>query len=123
MTTSASVSLRAGAVLWLLIAACERPASSKLKDVQVPEGFTFQTSRSVVLGISAPAAMGSGTLEVARADGRLLYRGSLSSAPLKVRLGLPTGESALTATLVTADGKRHIKTFPVVSDTATLAFQ
>lgn len=75
----------------------EQPQS--LRDVQIPEDFTFATSRGVALTVAADeASIGapSAALEVARADGRVLYRGPIAAGtPLNLNLAVPTKDNAL----------------------------
>ena len=82
-----------------------------LREVDVPEDFTFATSRGVSLTVAANAdnmGVDTGALEVQRADGRVLYRGPLSSSqPLNLKLALPTKDNTVKLKL-SANGTEQI---------------
>jgi len=86
----------------------EQPTS--LRDVEIPEDFTFATSRGVALTVEAnqdTLGAASGALEIARTDGRVLYRGPLSAGtPLTLNLAVPTKDDALKLKL-SANGQEH----------------
>ena len=70
-----------------------------LRDIEIPEDFTFATSRGVTLSvqvedtaISAPMA----AMEVALPSGAVIYRGPLAKGtPLNVDLSVPTKDTQL----------------------------
>lgn len=96
-----------------------------LRDVEIPEDFTFATSRGVALTVAAnEATIGAPTaaLEVARADGRVLYRGPLSvGSPLTLNLAVPTKDDSLKLKL-SANGQEHNADVVINADGANHTF-
>lgn len=96
-----------------------------LRDIEIPEDFTFATSRAVSVTVSANSAnigAETGALEVARADGRVLYRGPLSvSQPLTLNLAIPTKDDVVKLRL-SANGQEHTAEVALGADGATHAF-
>ena len=101
----------------------EQPQS--LRDVQIPQDFTFATSRAVSVTVSANAeTLGAetGALEVARADGRVLYRGPLSvSQPLSLNLSVPTKDDVVKLRL-SANGQEHTADVSLGANGGTYTF-
>ena len=101
----------------------DQPTS--LRDVEIPEDFTFATSRGVALTVAASQeTIGAETaaLEVARADGRVLYRGPLSvSQPLTLNLAVPTKDSSVMVKL-NANGQEHTAEVALGTDGASHSF-
>ncbi len=96
-----------------------------LRDVEIPADFTFATSRAVALTVGATEeSIGAPTaaLEVARADGAILYRGPLSVAtPLTLNLAVPTKDSALKLK-ISANGQEHLAEVAIGADGAQHTF-
>jgi hypothetical protein len=96
-----------------------------LRDIEIPQDFTFATSRAVSVTVSAAQATigaDTGALEVARADGRVLYRGPLSvSQPLTLNLAIPTKDDVVKLRL-SANGQEHTAEVALGADGATHAF-
>lgn len=101
------------------------PEQKTLRDVEIPADFTFATSRAVALTVGASeASIGAPTaaLEVARADGAVLYRGPLSvSTPLTLNLAVPTKDSALKLK-ISANGQEHLAEVEIGADGAQHTF-
>src|SRR5687767_7796915 len=76
---------------------------TSLREVQVPADFTFATSKAVALTVAAEeAAIGAeqGSIEVARTDGKVLYRGPIKAGePLAVNLAIPSKDERVDITL------------------------
>jgi hypothetical protein len=94
---------------------------------KVPDGFTFSAIRPVQLSIAADPKLlpagASASLEIARPDGALLYRGPLTSkAPLQLKVPLATKDSRLTARLKGAGPVQSI-TLEIAGDSAAHTFQ
>jgi hypothetical protein len=88
----------------------EAPVADSLLEVEIPEDFTFATSRGLTVRATGDAAAIAETLaEVRLADGELIHRGPLTSA---VELAVPTAASQLSITLRSARGERTL-TVPV----------
>jgi hypothetical protein len=108
--------------------ACHRAPEQRLQDVKVPAGFTFASTRPVQVSVtaaeSALPARGSARLEIAQADGKLLYRGrAAASTPLTIKLGLPLADAHLVATLYASDGVATHLTLPILGSAASGSFQ
>jgi hypothetical protein len=88
----------------------EAPVADSLLEVEIPEDFTFATSRGLTVRATGDAAAIAETLaEVRLADGELVHRGPLTSA---IELAVPTAASQLSITLRSARGERTL-TVPV----------
>jgi hypothetical protein len=93
-----------------LAAACGsgQHSAPSLKNTKVPAGFTFQTSRSVAVSLTAaPSLGGAGKgIKIARPDGKVLYQGMLrAGAPLQAKLAVPSRHEQLVATV---DGRAPV---------------
>lgn len=114
---------------FLALAACGKAhPNPPLKDVKVPPGFTFATSHSVEVNVSAQAsalpADGKSLFEMSRADGKVLYKGRIDSAkPVHVKLSVPLKDGELIATLLGPDGKMTSVKMPIENHAATYAFR
>lgn len=102
MTFTIKQALLGCGLIALVAAGCQEaePTGAKgLRDIDIPPGFTFETSREVVVTVSATEEKigGShGALEIALPDGKVLYRGPLAVAqPLSVNLAVPTKDTDL----------------------------
>jgi hypothetical protein len=104
----------------------ETPPTS-LTQVQVPSGFKFANSQPVSVTVhvaeSLLASGEDGALQVANAQGQLLYRGPVSGgSPARLQLAVATAHSHLTARLqigsITREG-----TFPISAGAAALHFE
>ena len=108
-----------------LTSACGRQKAHSLKEAQIPAGFTFKTSQSVAVTVDASKVAlpaGGSPLEVARADGKVLFRGRITAErPLHLKLALATKERELTATLRNASGTRTL-TLPISGAVASASF-
>lgn len=102
--------------------------AKSLKDVQVPPGFTFQTTRGVEVALTSSEAVlpggKAGHLILTRPDGKILYDGFLTATgERKVRLSLPSKDQALVATLETSTGNKLRAELPVSGGTAVHRFE
>lgn len=97
------------------------PAPDSLRNVKVPAGFDFATSRSVALTVSATEqklGAAQGLLEVALPGGEVLHRGPVSAGtPLTLNLSVPTKDVDLLLK-VTAGDKRLDGTAAITADGA-----
>jgi hypothetical protein len=100
----------ASSALVLLLAGCapggaeESPSPTSLLDVQIPEDFTFATTKGLTVRGSGDATRLASTLaEVRLPSGELLHRGPLSMA---IELAVPTAAETLTVVLRGPDGER-----------------
>jgi len=114
-------------LLPLAFAACQRAPQAELKDIKVPPGFTFANSRSVKVAITVSAdklpASGTGRLEIARADGKLLFQGiAHAQRPFSMELGAPLKDAQLIATLYGSSSTPTRLALPIVDGTATGSF-
>lgn len=100
--------------------------TSSLRDITIPAGFTFETTREVVVNISATEeklGASHGALEIALPDGKVLYRGPLAaSTPLAVNLAVPTKDGDLLLK-VGSQGKWLGGTAAIASGTASFDFR
>jgi hypothetical protein len=101
----------------LTLAACGQPS---LGDIEVPEGFSFDTTVGLEVAIEpkqppeTPSSEAFRGVEVSRANGDLLYRGSVSrDRPLVVNLGLPLADREVRLTLM-SEVERVERVLPVV---------
>lgn len=103
-----------------------KKAPESLRDVEIPPDFTFATSRPVALTISAEASVlggQAGALEIARPDGRVLYRGPLTAEnTLALNLVVPTKDEEVQLKLQ-ANQQEHVATVRVVDGAATQVFR
>ena len=91
-----------------------------LLSVDIPEGFTFATSRPLSLRVEMPAEeLGRSLAEVRLADGALVYRGPLLS-PASIHV--PVGTETLQVGLRGPDGSREL-TVSVEGDEAVVRGQ
>ena len=91
-----------------------------LLSVDIPEGFTFATSRPLSLRAEMPAEeLGRNLAEVRLADGALVYRGPLLS-PASIHV--PVGTETLQVGLRGPDGSREL-TVSVEGDEAVVRGQ
>jgi hypothetical protein len=96
----------------------EAPVADSLLEVEIPEDFTFATSRGLTVRATGDASVIAETLaEIRLADGELIHRGPLSSA---VELAVPTAAQRLQITLRSARGERTLEV-PVVGPEAVVA--
>jgi len=112
----------------VLGSACQRAPQQRLQDVKVPAGFTFASTRPVQVSVTAAAsalpASGSARLEIAQADGKLLYRGqAVASRSLSIKLGVPLADAKLFATLYASNGTATRLALPILGSAATGSFQ
>lgn len=95
-----------------------------LRDVVVPEGFAFESTRPVDIAINASSEAlpdGQGAVEVRRPGGEVVYRGPVfADRDLSVAFAMPTAEAELEVELRSAAGVR--KTTVAVSDGAAIQF-
>lgn len=81
--------------------------ASSLLDVQIPEDFTFATSRGLSVRATGDAVRIADTLaEVRLANGELVHKGPLTSP---VELAVPTAAEVLQVTLRSPDGERVVE--------------
>lgn len=96
-----------------------------LRDVEIASDFTFATTRSVALTVRADkgsTGSESAALEVARPDGKILFRGPIhGDRPLTLDLNVPTKDAELRVKL-SANGKADTKNISIISDMAMAAF-
>ena len=109
------------------IAGCHRAPEQQLIDTKAPAGFTFASSHSVEVQLSASAAAlpvtGTAVLHIARPDGKVVYQGTVSAArPVHVRLSMPLKDHELVATLIGPHGQSTVARFPISGTAATYAF-
>ena len=82
----------------------ELQAPTSLLDVQIPEDFTFATTKGLTVRGEGDATKLAATLaEVRLPNGELLHRGPLSMA---IALAVPTAAQTLTVVLRGPDGER-----------------
>lgn len=97
-----------------------------LRDINIPPGFTFETTREVVVNVSATEEKLGGThgaLEIALPDGKVLYRGPLAAAtPLAVNLAVPSKDADLLLK-VGSSGKWLGGTAAIAAGAATFDFR
>lgn len=86
----------------MALAACGTEGSTgsqdPLRQVDIPEGFAFQTTRALTLTLQAglTALPEGGVLTVRRADGALIYSGALlPDRVMKLQLMAPTSDPRL----------------------------
>jgi hypothetical protein len=121
--------LSTAGALALCVAACTSGSHSPppdLRNAPIPAGFTFQTTRSldVTIDASSAALPGSGEalLELARADGKRLFRGVLRAGrPVHVKLALATKDDRISAVLHGDAGDRTA-TLDASGPSATFSF-
>jgi hypothetical protein len=113
----------------LMAAGCQEaePTGAKgLRDITIPPGFTFETTREVVVTVSATEEkIGAthGALEIALPDGKVLYRGPLAVAqPLSINLAVPTKDTDLLLK-VGSSGHWLAGTAAIASGAATFDFR
>lgn len=106
----------------MLAAGCQdaaAPTPDSLRNVKVPDGFDFATSRSVALTVSASEdklGTSQGLLEVALPSGEVLHRGPVNAGtPLTLNLSVPTKDADLLLK-VTAGDKRLSGTAGIQAD-------
>ena len=117
----------AAAAASLSLAACNKAPQQPLSSVKVPAGFTFATSHGVTIDLKAAAsalpASGRGELDIARADGKTIFRGQMNAAaPLHIKLSVPLKDAELIATLEGPNGKASVKV-PIANEAAAWSFQ
>ena len=97
-----------------------------LREVQVPADFTFATSKPVALTVAAESgAIGGeqGALEVARADGKVLYRGPITAGErLALNLAIPSKDERVEITL-RANDKETKASVAVINGSANQLFR
>jgi hypothetical protein len=104
-----------------LIGACHRAPQLSLKEAKIPSGFTFANTRSVKVSLALPANA-QGSLQIALADGKVLYRGPANAQAATVKLAVPLKEQALIATLTRAGGTSKLQ-LPISAGAASGSFQ
>ena len=119
--------LSLAAVASLSLAACSRAPQQSLANTKAPPGFNWATSHGVAINLTAAASAlpssGRGELDIARADGKTIFRGQINAAtPLKLKLSVPLKDSELIATIQGPNGKSTVKV-PIANEAATYAFQ
>ena len=94
-----------------------------LRDVSVPAGFDFATTRQVALTVTTTGFTDRhARLEVARPDGGVLYAGPVATAAAAAfTLPLPTKDGALTVQLQ-ADGVTLTQTVALTGGAVRAAF-
>jgi len=98
----------------------EAPVADSLLEVEIPEDFTFATSRGLTVRATGDASVITETLaEIRLADGELVHRGPLSSA---VELAVPTAAERLSITLRSARGERTLEV-PVAGPEAVVTVE
>jgi hypothetical protein len=107
---------------------CHAAPQQSLSEVAVPADFTFATSRGVDINLTAAASAlppnRSGELDIARADGKTLFRGQLSAArPFHLRLSVPLADAELIATVEGPSGAKTTIKLPIANGAAVYAFQ
>ena len=126
ITSLGTLALLAAAALPLAGCSWGGPQPS-IDKLSVPADFTFANTRSVAVKFDASStllgASGWAQLEVARPDGKLLYRGPLGTGhPVQVQLAVASKDGSLNATLVTEDGARHSAQVPVAGNSTSYTF-
>ena len=101
--TSSNMRMAVTTIGILALLGCKPAPQQALKDVKVPAGFTFATSHGVDVSLTAAAsalpASGKAALDIARADGKVLFRGQIDAInPVHLRLSVPLKDGALLAT-------------------------
>ena len=102
----------AGALLGL---ACSSPPSQTAPNSfgEVPAEFTFDMTQKAVVAVTATPELLQGkaaTMEVMRADGRVVYRGRvMNSGAVRMNLPIPVRDSELVVRLIAAGGTREAK--------------
>lgn len=119
----------ASIALIALLGACADGTGSPAKslgEVEVPQTFTFATSRPVELEVVASHdAIGRdvGALEVTRTDGRVLFKGPLrADQPVTLNVSVPQKDDSINLTLINNDA-RNSATVDVTGGRAAHAFR
>jgi len=125
LTCNAAAMMTLGIVA---LTGCKPAPHQSLSEVTVPAGFTFATSRGVDINLTAAASAlppnRAGELDIARADGKTLFRGQLSAArPFHLRLSVPLADAELIATVEGPSGAKTTIKLPIANDAAVYAFQ
>ncbi len=107
---------------------CKPAPQQALKDVKVPAGFTFATSHGVEINLTAAAsalpASGKGELDIARADGKMIFRGQLGATKaVHLKLSVPLKDGAVLATLEGPNGARNTVSLPIANAAAQYEFR
>ena len=124
-----SLSLLSAALIGAVaLAGCGKAKQESLKSVKVPAGFTFATSHSVDINVtalaSAPPPNGNSLFEMARADGKILYKGRIEATkPVHVKLAVPLKDAELIATLEGPNGARNSVKMPIENHAASYDFR
>lgn len=113
-----------GAMFLVGLTACAaeegKSAPGSLLEVDIPENFTFATSRGLRVRAEGSAAAIADTLaELRLVSGEMVYRGPLVSA---VELAIPTAADRLHVTLRTAQNERQLEV-PVTGADIVLAVE
>lgn len=113
-----------GALFWVGLTACAaeegKSAPGSLLEVDIPENFTFATSRGLRVRAEGSATAIADTLaELRLVSGEMVYRGPLVSA---VELAIPTAADRLHVTLRTAQNERQLEV-PVTGADIVLAVE
>ena len=106
---------------------CKPAPQQALKDVKVPAGFTFATSHGVEINLTAAAsalpASGKGELDIARADGKMIFRGQIDATrPVHLKLSVPLKDGTLLATLEGPNGAKNTVSLPIANAAAQYQF-
>lgn len=112
----------------VVLVGCKPAPQQSLKEVKVPAGFTFATSHGVDINLTAAAsalpASGKGQLDIARADGKVLFRGQLdASKAVHLKLSVPLKDNTLLATLEGPNGARSTVPLPIANAAAQYQFR
>lgn len=108
--------------------ACSSPPSQTVANSfgEVPSEFTFDMTQKAVVAVTATPELLQGkaaTMEVLRADGRVVYRGRvMNSEAVRMNLPIPVRDSELVVRLTAAGGTREAK-IPVSAQGAEHNFQ
>jgi len=107
---------------------CKAAPQQPLASVKVPAGFTFATSHGVDINLSAAStalpSSGRGELDIARADGKMIFRGQLDATkPVHLKLSVPLKDGELIATLEGPNGVKNAVKVPIANEAAAYAFR
>lgn len=98
-----------------------------LHEVTPPSGFTFEATRAVSVEVTAaPGSLAQEIvgLEIARPDGKVLYRGPLSAArAVHAQLALPSYQQGLKLTLGAGTEHEQVVSVAVSDNSASHVFE
>jgi hypothetical protein len=95
----------------------------RFADLVVPADFDFRATRPLKITLSAAASDRPGTrrkVELQRPDGAVLYRGSVTAAPVGLSFPVPLALRSLRVVSFDANGARTTETLPLPTEASSL---